>query len=547
MDCQVAVVGAGPVGLLLAGELRLHGCSVVVLETLAEPTGQSRASTLHARTMEILDERGLLGRLGPVAVAAAGHFGGLPLDLGRVDSPFAGQWKVPQPVLERLLGGWAAELGADVRRGHRVRDVHQDRAGVSLRIEGPDGPLALRCGYLVGCDGQDSTVRRLAGFVLTGRPGARELLRADVLGISVPDRRFQRLARGFAVASTRDGVTRVMVHQRDRPAPPRPGLPSGPGIDRGAGPTFAELVDRWRDVTGEDIGGGRPTWVDAFSDTCRQVSGYRRGRVLLAGDAAHQQLPTGGQAINLGLHDAMNLGWKLAAQVIGRVIGRSAGRSRPDQVPDLLDSYHDERHPVTRRALTAIEAQALLLLGGPEVEPCRDVLAELIEGTGHGDHPAGDHLAATIAGLDVRYPVGGGTHPLLGARLGRHEVRTPDGVATTTTNLLRPGRGLLLDLTDPSGVGGPAADLAGAAGCWSADPPIVAGASDSPGLRGVRAVLVRPDGHVARLLDRTEHRPTEHRPTEHRPTEHRPTERAPTHRPPHDPQERSNAARPPHR
>jgi 2-polyprenyl-6-methoxyphenol hydroxylase-like FAD-dependent oxidoreductase len=480
VDCQVIVVGAGPVGLMLAGELALRGCSVVVLDALAEPTRQSRASVLHARSMEILDERGLLDRLPPAPVLPAGHFAGLPLGLGRVDSDFAGQWKVPQAVLERLLAGWAVGLGADLRRGHRLIGLDRDDDGVTARVIGPGGPgqggperagARLRGQYLVGCDGQDSTVRDLARFERSGRAGRRLLLRADVVGITVPDRRFQRLDRGLAVAATRDGVTRLMMYDRDRPA--------GPG-EAGEPVTFADVVRCWAALTGEDVGAGRPLWVDAFRDDCRQVTRYRQGRVLLAGDAAHQQLPTGGQAVNLGLHDAVNLGWKLAAQVAGWAPG------------DLLDSYHQERHRVVRRALTAIEAQASLLLGGPEVEPCRELLRELI-----GVDVVGEHLASAVAGLDVRYGGGAGDHPLVGARLGHHVVRTADGSTTSTTALLRDGRGVLLDLS----TGGHRSSPAQIARPWSARLRVVTGAGAPDGALGdVRSVLVRPDGYVAWML-----------------------------------------------
>ncbi len=475
MDCQVVVVGAGPVGLMLAGELALRGCSVVVLDALAEPTRQSRASVLHARSMEILDERGLLDRLPPAPVLPAGHFGGLPLGLGRLDSDFAGQWKVPQAVLERLLADWAVGLGADLRRDHRLIGLDRDDDGVTAQIIGPGGPqpggARLRGQYLIGCDGQDSTVRGLARFERSGRAGQRLLLRADVVGITVPDRRFQRLDRGLAVAATRDGVTRLMMHDRDRP--------TGPG-EAGEPATFADVVRCWAALTGEDVGAGRPLWVDAFRDDCRQVTRYRQGRVLLAGDAAHQQLPTGGQAVNLGLHDAVNLGWKLAAQVAGWA---------PE---DLLDSYHQERHRVVRRALTAIEAQASLLLGGPEVEPCRELLRELIE-----VDVVGEHLASTVAGLDIRYGGGAGDHPLVGARLGHHDVRTADGSTTTTTALLRDGQGVLLDLSTGAHRWSPAQ----IARPWSARLRVVAGAGAPGGALGdVRSVLVRPDGYVAWML-----------------------------------------------
>ncbi|REF00947.1 FAD-dependent monooxygenase [Thermomonospora umbrina] len=458
MDADVIVVGAGPVGLMLAGELRLGGAEVVVLERLAEPADESRASTLHARTMEILDQRGLLAELGTPPNDGMGHFGGVPLDLTGLDTPYPGQWKVPQTRTEELLGRWAAGLGADIRRDHEVTALTDTPDGVQVEVAGRG---ALHAAYLVGCDGQDGAVRGLAGFGFPGADATRELLRADVAGIEVPDRRFERLPAGLAIAARRaDGVTRVMVHESGRTVP-----------DRVGDPTFADVVKAWERVTGEDIGGGTPLWVNAFDNTRRQAEEYRRGRVLLAGDAAHRQMPVGGQALNLGLHDAVNLGWKLAAVV------------RAQAPPELLDTYHDERHAVGRRVLDNIEAQTLLLLGGAEVDATRKVLAELI------DLPrARDRLAGMITGLDVRYPAEPADHALAGLRLPPTELRTADGTTTTTTALLRSGRGLLLDL-------GAGADDASP---WSDRVDVVRAEPPASGpLAGIGAVLVRPDGHVA--------------------------------------------------
>ncbi|MGI5456688.1 SDR family oxidoreductase [Streptomyces sp. CA-249302] len=451
-DCittQVVVVGAGPVGLMLAGELRLGGADVVVLEQLDAPTTESRASTLHARTMEILDGRGLLDPLGEIPAEPRGHFGGLALDL-TLPSPYPGQWKVPQTRLEELLGEWAARLGADVRRGHRLTGVTVTDKGVEAEVLGPDGRTALfRAAHLVGCDGEDSAVRRLGGFDFPGTDAARELLRADVAGIDVPNRRFERLPAGLAIAARRpDGVTRVMVHEFG--ARPRPGQPE-----------FTDVVDAWQRVTGEDIGAGTPLWVNSFGDASRQATAYRRGPLLLAGDAAHRQMPIGGQALNLGLQDAVNLGWKLAAQVTGRAS------------EDLLDSYHAERHPVGARVLGNIAAQARLLLGGTEVNALREVLAELIP-----LENVRTRLAGMISGLDIAY----GTDR--GHRLPPREV-TVDGSPVGTTELLRSGQGLLV--LPPGDTA-----LRAAAAPWA---ELVRLADGGP--EDTDALLVRPDGYVA--------------------------------------------------
>ncbi|MFB7947567.1 FAD-dependent monooxygenase [Kitasatospora phosalacinea] len=461
---RVVVVGAGPVGLLLAGELRLGGAEVVVLERLAAPATESRATTLHARTMEILDSRGLLPRLGSPPNLRRGHFAGIPLDL-TLPGPFPGQWKVPQAVTEAVLQERALALGADVRRGHTVSGVHPRADGVRVTAEGPDGEVGLDARYLVACDGQDSTVRRLLGADFPGRAAERALLRADVAGIDVPDRRFQRLERGMAVAARGpDGVTRLMLHEFDGD-PPRDGAPP---------PGFADVVDAWKRITGEDVSGGTPLWVNAFDDASAQLAHYRHGRVLFAGDAAHRQLPVGGQALNLGLQDAFNLGWKLAAAV--RADGAAAAWAE-----QLLDSYHQERHPVGSRVLGGITAQAMLLLrGGPDIDALRQVFTELI-----AVEEARTDLAAAIAGLDVRYDLG--DLPQVGLRV------PPEALGGAAADALRAGHGVLVVPADAPGTDDRTHPADGAPGWypgWEGRVRTAAGPVPEP-------VLVRPDGHAA--------------------------------------------------
>ncbi|WP_280249732.1 SDR family oxidoreductase [Nocardia abscessus] len=374
-DTEVLIVGAGPVGLLLAGDLATAGIGVTVLEQLTEPTTESRASTLHARTMEVLAERGVLDRLGPVPDGGPGHFGGLRLDLTEADRDhrFAGQWKCPQTRLAAVLQDRAIEAGAVLRRGHQVTVLAA--TGDEVRVETATGDGRRHrhgCAYLVGCDGESSTVRRLAGFEFAGAAATREMLRADVAGIDIPARRFERHPHGLAVSSRwPDGSTRVMVHEYG--AAPR---------GTGDAPDFTEIATAWERVTGESIAHGTPLWRNAFDDTSRQVTRYRRGRVLLAGDAAHRQMPVGGQALNLGLQDAADLSGRLIAQLSG-----TAGDAH-------LDGYHRARHAVGARTLTNIRAQTLLLLGGPEVEPARQLFGELLC---FDDVRA--HLARMISGL----------------------------------------------------------------------------------------------------------------------------------------------------
>ncbi|MEU5776306.1 FAD-dependent monooxygenase [Streptomyces venezuelae] len=465
LDTQVIVVGAGPVGLLLTAELCLHGIQVAVVEQRHRPTKESRASTLHARTMEIFDSRGLLTDFASPPTEARGHFGGLPLDL-TLPGAYPGQHKVPQTKTESVLEEWALSLGADIRCGHRLEliDLVQDGEAVEAQAMDRDGrPVRLRGQYLVACDGQDSTVRRLTGADFPGQGATRELLRADVEGIHIRDRRFERLPGGLAIAARRpDGVTRVMVHESGAPARERTGAPQ-----------FTEMAAAWQRVTGEDISAGTPLWVNHFDDANRQLAQYRHGRVLYAGDAAHRQMPIGGQALNLGLQDAFNLGWKLAAVLAGHA---PAG---------LLDTYHTERHAVGRAVLANIRAQAMLLLGGAEVEPLRTVLAELLD-----DEQVRTRLAGMISGLDIRYAAHDGGHPLVGLRLPHARLRV--GSATCTTlELLRSGRGLLLGLDGRVPAVGER---------WADRLDLVVARpepdSDPGELAKATAVAVRPDGYV---------------------------------------------------
>ncbi|ANN15834.1 monooxygenase [Amycolatopsis orientalis] len=460
LDTQVIVVGAGPVGLLLAGELRLGGADVVVIERLPQPTTESRASTLHARTMEFLDSRGLLEQFGELPGDVKGHFGGVPLDL-TLDGPFPGQWKAPQTQTERILQQWAASLGVPILRGHEVTGLIVGPGRVLAEVTGQGAPVRVRSIFVVGCDGEQSTVRRLAEIPFVGRHATRELLRADVEGIDVPDRRFERLPAGLAIAARRaDGVTRIMVHVFGS----QPGRRDGP-------PVFSEIREAWRQVTGEDIGGGVPLWINSFSDVSRQAVCYRKGRILLAGDAAHAQMPIGGQALNLGLQDAANLGWKLALHVRGKAPST------------LLDTYHTERHAVGVRVLGNIKAQATLLLGGPEVDATRVFFGELL-----GHARVRQQLAGMISGLDVRYDAGAGDDERLGRRSIPENVTVNQG-KTSTSALLRGGRGLLvLRLGDPDRL----ARLRRDAAPWADRiDTVVAEAGTASG------VLVRPDGYVA--------------------------------------------------
>ncbi|MFJ9746591.1 FAD-dependent monooxygenase [Streptomyces chartreusis] len=465
MDASVIVVGAGPAGLMLAGELRLAGVDVLVLDRLAERTGESRGIGFTIRTMEVFDQRGLLPRFGGIETSDAGHFGGLPLDLTVLGAAHSAARTVPQSRTEAVLESWAMELGAGIRRGQEVTGLTEDAEGVSVNVAGAEHTLRAR--YVVGCDGGRSSVRRLAGFDFPGTPATTELYLADVRGVSLaPKMTADPSAGGLVmVAHLPDGITRIIAAERGTP-PTR----------RTAPPEFSEVADVFKRLTDTDISAAEPVWVSAFTDVARQVTQYRRGRVLLAGDAAHVHLPAGGQGMNTSVQDSVNLGWKLAAVVRGNA---------PET---LLDTYHGERHPVGSRLLANTRAQSLLILGGDDVTPVREVLTELLDHT-----EVSRHLAGRVSGLDIRYDVGGGRHPLLGARL--PELALANGtLRTTSTRLLRAGRGLLLDLSDN-------ARLRRRAQGWTDRVDVVTAAADGVPddgpLTHTAAALVRPDGHVA--------------------------------------------------
>ncbi|MFI9723668.1 FAD-dependent monooxygenase [Streptomyces sp. NPDC052396] len=469
MDASVIVAGAGPAGLTLAAELRLAGVDVIVLERLPEPTGESRGLGFTTRTMEVFDQRGLLPRLGEMGTSNAGHFGGVPVDFGVLDSVHQAAKTVPQSVTEAMLEGWARELGADIRRGHELLAFRDTGEGVEADVRGPDGAeFQLSAPYLVGCDGGRSTVRKAAGFDFPGTAATMEMFLADIRGVELKPRLIgETLPGGMVMAGPLGdgGWTRIIVCEHG--AEPR---------RRTEPPAYQEVAAAWERITGIDISHAEAGWVSAFGDATRQVTEYRRGRVLLAGDSAHIHLPAGGQGMNTGIQDAVNLGWKLAAVVRGTAH------------PGLLDTYHGERFPVGERLMLNTKAQGLLFLSGPEIQPLRDVLAELIR-----YEDVSRHLAGMVSGLEIRYEVGPGTHPLLGLRMPHLELVGEQG-KTSSTQLLHPARGVLLDLEDN-------ARLRNRAAGWSDRIDIVTAAphgltEDSP-LWGTSAVLVRPDGHVA--------------------------------------------------
>jgi bifunctional hydroxylase/dehydrase len=467
MDAEVIVVGAGPAGMMLAGELRLAGVHVVVLDRLAQRSGESRGLGFTARTMEVFDQRGLLPRFGDIEVSNQGHFGGLPIDFSLLDGAHQAAKTVPQSATETVLEEWAGELGADIRRSHEVLAVSQADDRVEVEVRGPHGVHRLAARYLVGCDGGRSTVRKAADFDFSGTAATMEMFLADVRGLDLQPRMIGETVPGgmVMVGPLPGGVTRLIVCERG--TPPR---------RRETPPSYEEVAAAWHRLTGADISHGEPVWVSSFGDATRQVTEYRRGRVLLAGDAAHIHLPAGGQGMNVSIQDAVNLGWKLGAVVRGRT---------PES---LLDTYHEERHPVGQRLLLNTRAQGLLFLSGPEMQPLRDVMSELIQ-----YDEVSRHLAGMVSGLEIRYDVSGGAHPLLGRRMPKVELVGSE-VKATSADVLRLGRGVLLDFDDNPRLRRRATGWADRVDVVTAVPH---GLAASGPLAGTAAVLLRPDGYVA--------------------------------------------------
>ncbi len=468
MDADVIIVGAGPTGMMLADELRLAGADVLVVEQLLRRTGESRGLGFTARTMEVFDQRGLLRRFGEIEISNQGHFGGIPVDFGLLEGAQQSAKTVPQSQTEQVLEDWGRELGTDIQRGHEVETVRDLGDAVEVVCRGSAGTRVFTGRYLVGCDGGRSTVRKRYGFDFPGTAATMEMYLADVRGLDdLPPRLIGETLPGgmIMIGHLADGITRLIVCERG--TPPR---------RRTAPPEYSEVAAAWKRLTGDDISHGVPVWISAFGDATRQVTEYRRGRVFLAGDAAHIHLPAGGQGMNAGVQDAVNLGWKLGAVVTGRA---------PES---LLDTYHAERHPVGKRLLVNTQAQGLLFLSGQEMQPLRDVVAELTQ-----YEEVSRHLAAMVSGLEIRYEVGEGDNPLLGRRMPNLELEGHPLFASST-EALHKGRGVLLDLEDNS-------RLRRRAAGWTDRVDIVTAKArgiDQPGWpEYVTAVLIRPDGYVA--------------------------------------------------
>jgi 2-polyprenyl-6-methoxyphenol hydroxylase-like FAD-dependent oxidoreductase len=476
----VVIAGGGPTGLMLAGELALAGVDVAIVERRAsQALAGSRAGGLHSRTIEVLDQRGIADRfLAEGQKAQVAGFAGVSLDISDFPTrhPYGlGLW---QNHIERLLAGWVDELEVPIYRSIEVTGFVQDAAGVEVELN--DG-RSLRAKYLVGCDGGRSLIRKAAGIAFPGSEPTTSSLIGEVEMTGQPELGVHRTSLGLHAFGRNEYriVDRKIVYADTGPI----------GVmvtERQAGattePTLADLREALIAACGTDYGAHSPLWISRFTDAARQAASYRKGRVLVAGDAAHIHPPDGGQGLNIGVQDAVNLGWKLAQVVKG---------TSPES---LLDTYQAERHPVAARVLRNTMASVALRRDDDRTKALRDTMVELL-----GMDEPRRRFAAMMSGLDIHYDLGEG-HPLFGRRMPDLDLTTANGPLRVFT-LLHHARPVLLNLGAPGGF-----DITP----WVDRVQLIDATYDGkwelPALGAVSAptaVLVRPDGYVAWVGDLT--------------------------------------------
>ena len=462
-DHAVVIAGGGPTGLMLAGELALANVDVAIVERRAsqELVG-SRAKGLHARTIEMLDQRGIADRfLAEGYVAQVAGYAWFRLDISDFPTRYPYGLALAQHHVERILAEWVGELGVPIYREREVTGFTQDEGGVDVLLS--DG-RTMRAEFLVGCDGGRSVVRKSAGITFPGWDPTTSNLIAEVEASEEPAWGVRRDAFGIHAFSKTDGPDTVSVMVTEQV------------VGRTDEPSLGDLREALVAVYGTDYGAHSPRWISRFTDMSRQAASYRKGRVLLAGDAAHVHYPTGGQGLNTGVQDAMNLGWKLA-QVIAGV--------SPDS---LLDTYHDERHPVAAEVLRNTMAQVALLRPDDRTDALREAFSQVLT----MEEPR-KTFAAMISGLGIRYDLGEG-HPLLGRRMPDLDILA-DGEPRRVSSLLHEARPVRFSFDGAMEVDiAPWADrirpvIARYDGTWEL--PVV-GVVNAP-----TGVLIRPDGYVA--------------------------------------------------
>jgi 3-(3-hydroxy-phenyl)propionate hydroxylase len=467
----VVIVGGGPTGLMLAGELALAGVDVAIVDRRAsQDLIGSRAGGLHARTIEVLDQRGIADRfLSQGQVAQVCRFA-ITTVLDISDFPTRHNYGLAlwQNHIERILAGWVSELAVPIYRGHEATGFVQDDTGVDLELS---DRRSLRAKYLVGCDGGRSLVRKAAGIEFPGWNPTISHLIAEVEMAEEPEWGIHHDALGIHSISRLEngGPVRLMVTEQH--------------LGHTGEPTLRDLSEALIAVYGTDYGLHSPTSISRFTDMTRQAASYRKGRVLLAGDAAHVHYPAGGQGLNTGVQDAVNLGWKLA-----QVVKQTSPES-------LLDTYHAERHPVAARVLRNTMAQVALRRPDERTKALGGTVSELLS----MDEPR-KRFAAMLSGLDIHYDLGE-RHPLLGRRMPDLDLVAANGPLRVFT-LLHNARPILLNLGEPGGLDiTPWADRvrlidARCVGTWELP---VLGTVTAPD-----AVLIRPDGYVAWVGDLTQ-------------------------------------------
>ncbi|MGX5694235.1 FAD-dependent monooxygenase [Dermacoccus abyssi] len=467
-NTPVLIVGAGPSGLMLAAELALAGTQPLLIDALEGPTGQSRALGFTVRTLEIFQQRGILPRFGDLNQQSAVHFAGLVIEGRHLSSELRPANQYPQSRTEEALSGWASDLGVKAHRPWRLDSLQPTDEGYRCELSGPQGNRTVTARFVVGCDGAHSRVRHLARIPVQRTEPSVQMLVADLKGSGLADQPFGVKHTGGMVMSAPlgDGTERVIVCDFSQPFLPRGTEVSG-----------EEVRTAYENVVGAPLDQGQCLWASSFTDASSLVQSYRSEGILLVGDSAHTHLPAGGQGMNVSIQDAVNLGWKLAAVCQGRA---------PET---LLDTYQAERLPVAQELLRNTATQGQLFLRGPEVDPVRHLLSDLLQVPG-----VATRLADSVSGLDVRYAFTDSDGPsLIGSRLAPGTLIDMD-TGSDAAEHLRHGQSLLVMLAEDE-------DLIAEAHAWMPHVRIVwawaARSQSDCDIAAAHAVLVRPDGHIA--------------------------------------------------